>query len=812
MFGLAQSKFLNSIRIWGFGNSMTNIVTIQGQRPLNAGVPWDAPASNQSFSTRLTWRSRWSKFLGRDAEMAELRNWANTPQPCSICIIEADGGYGKTRLAAEFATALQVEKKHNGQCWQTLWISQLEDFSESLSLQWGKGHVLVVVDYPEHSPDRMALLLRCVASTAQALGHETNQKNIKRLRLLLLCRQSAPVKTLLERNDCNAYTLQQPLQLQALPEISALALLYESLPIEKQAWVTAPENRPHLTQWLNNSPLHSTPLFLAALALCWSEQAQAVWHTGSPLLQAVIEHEAKHWSRAAQGQGMNPVEGEHAMMQVHAFATLMSGLDHGQLQLLAHSWGWTSQKHKQVLNALGQVFPSTSNKINFASAKAYSPMQPDLLAAQLLVHWQSIRHPAQATASHIHFDHKGHDAQALHQLLTTLEPVHAAPLLQRWNMLCYDQTVRLQTADQLENWLITVLQPPFGTEKQAHIWRNATTTQTTWHGMPRLAVVLSQPQGIQTTDQSSDDAVISARVQRAQELNKHAYFLANSGARENALTVAQEAVDIYLDLLQAQPQTFRPDLAQSLRNLAARWSDLGQHENALDNAHAALNINRQLHQAYPQSFAPHLAANLGDLANYMSALGQRENALAAAQEAVDIFRLMAQKNPNAFEKDLTGYLSNLANRLSELGNHEKALPVAQEAIDIRRRLALEQPHAFEPDLAASLNNLAILLIKLGQRKNALALSQESVTIRRRLAMAQPEAFEPVLARSLKNQAELLSELDERENAMELAQEAVGLYQSLSNRYPQAFSEQLVNAQRILHRLQNTSPLSIPPNL
>ncbi|MCP4309595.1 MAG: tetratricopeptide repeat protein, partial [bacterium] len=53
------------------------------------------------------------------------------------------------------------------------------------------------------------------------------------------------------------------------------------------------------------------------------------------------------------------------------------------------------------------------------------------------------------------------------------------------------------------------------------------------------------------------------------------------GRHTDALTAIKEASGLYRDLAQAHPDTFNPDLAMSLNNLAGILSKLGRREEAL---------------------------------------------------------------------------------------------------------------------------------------------------------------------------------------------------------------------------------------
>jgi tetratricopeptide (TPR) repeat protein len=277
-----------------------------------------------------------------------------------------------------------------------------------------------------------------------------------------------------------------------------------------------------------------------------------------------------------------------------------------------------------------------------------------------------------------------------------------------------------------------------------------------------------------------------AAEERAGVLVMLGWALSALGRREEALTATQEAVKIYRQLAQQNPQAFLPDLAATLNNLGRALSALGWREEALAATQGAADLYRDLARANPQAFLPYLATSLNNLGSDLSALGRREEALKATQESVDIRRKLAEQNPQAFLPDLATSLNNLGLMLSALGRREEALAATQEAADLYRDLARANPQAFLPDLARSLNNLGRALSALGRREEALAATQEAADIYRDLARANPQAFLPYLAASLNNLGLMLSALGRREEALAATQEAADLYRGLAQANPQAF--------------------------
>jgi tetratricopeptide (TPR) repeat protein len=124
-------------------------------------------------------------------------------------------------------------------------------------------------------------------------------------------------------------------------------------------------------------------------------------------------------------------------------------------------------------------------------------------------------------------------------------------------------------------------------------------------------------------------------------------------------------------LAQANPDAYLPDLAGSVNNLASRLADLGRQQEALTLAQRAVDLYRELAQANPDAYLPDLAAAVNNLALSLADLEQQQEALAPAQEAVEIRRGLAQANPDACLPDLAMSVNNLALLLADLGRGDQ---------------------------------------------------------------------------------------------------------------------------------------------
>ena len=121
--------------------------------------------------------------------------------------------------------------------------------------------------------------------------------------------------------------------------------------------------------------------------------------------------------------------------------------------------------------------------------------------------------------------------------------------------------------------------------------------------------------------------------------------------------------------------------ATYLLGVANRLSEVGRSGEALEVAQEAVGLYRDLVEASPAAYTPDLAGSLNNLANILSGAGRSGEALEAAQEAVGLYRELVEASPAAYTPDLAASLNNLANILKEKGQYEEALNVFTEGFD-----------------------------------------------------------------------------------------------------------------------------------
>jgi len=257
-----------------------------------------------------------------------------------------------------------------------------------------------------------------------------------------------------------------------------------------------------------------------------------------------------------------------------------------------------------------------------------------------------------------------------------------------------------------------------------------------------------------------------------------------AGRFERAIELWRDVIGVLRSLPRAQSDTIDPSLARALNNLGACLNALGAREQALPLAQEAVDAYRRL-SGRDDGFLLGLARSLDNLSDCLNSLGMRPQALQAAQESIDAHRALARRS-SAFLPDLARSLNNLGIRSSNLGRREEALRATQEAVDIRRGLAEQRPDAFLPDLAGALSNLGADLDSLGRREEALRATQEAVDIRRELAEQRPDAFLPDLASALGARGSVLMNTGLHLQALDSFSEGLRIILPAATRLPQSF--------------------------
>ncbi|SES49231.1 hypothetical protein SAMN04487983_10776 [Streptomyces sp. yr375] len=202
----------------------------------------------------------------------------------------------------------------------------------------------------------------------------------------------------------------------------------------------------------------------------------------------------------------------------------------------------------------------------------------------------------------------------------------------------------------------------------------------------------------------------------AQALQQWSLYLASSGLRIRAHSVAGQAVDTYHALQQLSPsEDHEFCLAEALKDLADRLVDVGRFEDADNCARDAIRRLEPLFQRNPtHRHAFGLVKALCTLATAAHGIGRQREALQAATEACDLIEQLpqaregdAEHEPDEIQGMKAFALRGLAWQLGASGRADQAVAKATESVETYEALRERCPGLWKRDIAEALSVLGV---------------------------------------------------------------------------------------------------------
>jgi hypothetical protein len=727
------------------------------------------------------------EFTGRESEQEDLLTWCQHGPRLAVRWLQAPGGQGKTRLAA------QVAERMIGARWKVVTSTYgpgaiLQTGGQDMRVGEAAG-LLLIVDYADRWP-----LTHLTWLLSNALLHQPETPT----RVLLIARTAEAWSSL--REALSSY--QAGVSQQRLASLPDRAVLREQMFNAARdafaahyrisdASVIAPPADLEAPEWGLTLTVHMAAL----VSVDAHSHGRPAPQDPIGLTGYLLDRERAHWTRlyenrAQSGQvaaGLEYQTPRSVMSRAVFTAALTGSADH----LAA----------KSILDGLDLELPS--DRILIDHQTCYPPADPRLAT------FLEPLYPDRLAEDYLGVTMPGHTAD---QPSYAWAPSTARTLLNREygdSPAAYVSraiTFLAAAADRWPHVGETFMYPMLRHEPQVAIDAGSAALIALAR-LPQIPIdLLDAIERLFPPERHVDlDPGIAAIVRRltehrlAVEDEPHEraglYLnlgtrLSNAGDHRQALHSFTQATEIYRGLAAADPQDVELDLAKSLNNLGQARQALGQWADALAATNEAVGLFRQLKGEDPVGLDPGLATALSNLGLMQSHFGRREEALRTTEEAVAIRRRLAADDPAAFEADLAGSLNNLGVMQSALGKQLEALPTAEESVELFRRLAAANPTAFEPGFATALNNLGNRMRYLGRWEEGLRATQEAVPICRRLVSANPAAYELELAMLLANLGNDMSYLGQRDEALAATREAVELYRRRAADNPPAVEPRL----------------------
>ena len=748
-------------------------------------VPWAKLPENPFYLSLLTWRTRISEFAGRAKEMESLENWANSKPNISIKFITGAGGTGKTRLAAEFADALNKRK----------WAAGFVDLTKQTAYQSGKEGTLLVIDYPEANRTGVAELLQDLSRVGECKH---------RIRILFLTRQQIEDwEGFVRDNHAGHLVDKEYIEPAPLDSTSAHTLYLSALgeASEKLGTVPLPVSQAALTEWIGQAPENSRALFVVAAAVhsAIHPEDEVIRYSGREVIEELAQQERSRLRQIAEHRKARDPE---VLAQLLAMAAIAGELS------LARVNDLVNDTNLRLGFPQGANIRSELRAFGMLSGDGIPAPKPDIVAAAIVIQTfaESVETAPDLIWAALENDLEG----ALHRVARLSYDAEIVLGMRQCRIgTCLAKAVkdRADRCHLLEGFFMdtsplgllaaavavrqTLLRACSEDSTRAGLLNNLSNNLSEANDNPGALVAIQEAVEIYRRLAKAD--LPRYEPDLATSLNNLSNRLSDANDNPRALAAIQEAVEIYRRLAKADLPRYEPDLAGSLNNLSVFLSDANDNPGALAAIQEAVEIRRRLAKADSPRCESDLARSLNNLSRCLSDVNDNPGALVAVQEAVEIYRRLAEANPSRYEPDLAGSLNNISNRLSDANDNPGALAAIHEAVEIRRRLAKADPPRYEPDLAMSLNNLSRCLGHANDNPGALAAIHEAVEIYRRLAKVDSSRYEPYLATTLNNLSVFLSGANDNPGALAAIPEAVEIYRRLAKADPARYEPELATS-------------------
>nr|BEK62896.1 hypothetical protein KPHV_01230 [Kitasatospora purpeofusca] len=699
-------------------------------------------------SRLLTARHRVVPFSPRP-ELEALERWRDADVPgLSVLLLYAEGGQGKTRLAAELADRSAREGWTAAQARHRSEVASAGGGDETLAVR--SPGLFLVVDYAERWPSAdLITLIRQHRDAAR-----------DRLRILLLSRSAGAWWQALDHQLGKLDVMAtDTLHLAALPDdpgtrtqayTSARDAFGGVLGLADPRAVAVPDGL--------GTPQYGLMLTTHMKALVDVDAAVrgVVPPSGrdlAALSSYLLDREHDHW-RSAHDEGRGPAPTpEEVMRRAVYVATLTPPLAGAEASAaLVRTGAAEPAEAEQVLRDHARCYPpGTTDRL--LESLAPDRLAEDFLALTLPGYEERHRYHATdawaitAPAMLLQYTEGTEPpASARHALTVLIETAR------RWPHLVDRHLIPL-----LATW--PGLAPAAGSAALSRLCDLG--------GLPDelLEMILRRMPRHRHVDLALGAAALTRRVVR--------HRLAEDG-----LSPAEEA-----DLLKA---------------LASRYIDAGLLDAAEAPAREVVELRRGL--VAGDGSAPPAPAALSALADGLNSLafvlvtaGRFEEATAPLLEAVEIHRRPAERDTVGNSVGLAYALNNLGIQLLRTGRATEAVPVSAEAVGLLQDLRDGDRAAHLPALATALTNLGSAVALTGQLSHAADLAQEALRIHRELTGADREQYLPDLAMSLLNGGQWLMASGDPVRALTFTDEAVRLYDELTEANPTAYRAHLGSA-------------------
>jgi hypothetical protein len=709
-------------------------------------------------------------FAGRDREIDDLVAWCHDSAADPVRMIVGSGGIGKTRLAAELASRMKASG------WSTHTVGTGKEHGALPAVRAATSRpVLLIVDYAETRTGLSGLLADVGALPADQRRH---------CRVVMLARdvgewwERLRFSAHLPTSELVRHVEPQRLDHALGPELSPDDLVTQAVSHFATALqVAAP------VQWNIQRSAAAAPVLVlhaAALLLVLRERDRPAG-SGDPqrtdvridqVLSELLLHEGRLWagSRPARLNDV-PVRG---WLRAVAFASLVAPETENQaVELLARVPELTepADVRRDAAWWLRQLYPPVGD------GRWWGGVTPDVVAEHLVCEvFRGAPWLAKAYLAGL----PERDAARAMLVLARADEHHPvaytamkAALRADFAGLSVAAAVAGARGGSLPQLLATVTADVAATPAVFARLVDAIPFPTTVLAQAYLAAVTRARAGLPPA---------SSVPVKAGWNDLMGLALNQTGRPAAAVHPTEQAVEDYRQLVAAEPDVYRADLARALSNLGARLSANWRPTEAYAATEEAAGLYRQLMTDDPGEHRPELARCLSNLVIIDLRRRQPDQCLPQAEEAVGLYRELVAADAT-HSAGLGHALASLASALAAANQDGAALNAFTESAEIYRALAADEPDKYLRQLFELLLGLARTFVKLGRSGEVLGTAREAVAAYQRMPYLHRASFDYGHAELSLIISQLVAADGDPVDVAATAREAAVAYAHLAERMP-----------------------------
>ena len=713
----------------------------------------------------LSARSTPVPFLDRAEALTRLEKWARSEERFAIHVLGGDGGSGKTRLGVELCRRLTTQNTHGrgAEVWQAGFLQNIEH-SDNTSSSDDASSLLLVVDYAEARPETVTEVINIALRAAVDPARQ-------RVRIVFLVRRPSPLSS--TRQGSNEWidvlrpqdSKNEGINL-IIDESSTIVLNDEKLSARERkelfeaaysSFTEPPGSLPSsdVLEQLND-PLYSQPLLVTVDAFLNAHPLPNSQNSCSPdeLFEEVLRHEEHYWAEHWPSSLAINTDRDQQSIAATTSADTQGNLNRKLARQAVAAATMTDIQDQEDAISLLNLLPANPGTNTKDLAQWLRDCYPP--------HTDGNNKPP-SWCKHLEPDRIGEhlivsEAADLEPLLRKLlYPSRVGtPSLRTWTVLeraSTDPHLNERVGRILNEVLVEVCQ---AVHTQAVKSQNSDLTAgfvklfsaVHPHIDPDISYQAKStlPEGNYLTtfleyELAQHAADIITPIDDTSELDQATYALrklslsrclANIGRPDDALEVAEQATNRYRALVERNPVSYTPNLANCLNTLAILQAENGRKSKALKSSQKATKLYRDLAKHNPATYTPNLASSLSNLAVHQAGNEQQRKALKTSKEATKLYRDLAKHNPATYTPNLASSLSNLAVYLAGNDQQHEALKTSQEATELCQQLVNENFRAFSGRFAATLETHARILEHCGDATEATRIRQRRDEILERM--------------------------------------------------------------------------------